>query len=363
MAWYNASWSYRVKVTVLNTRVDADLTDFPVYVDLSTLPAGFHTNVNQTDGRDIRVTKADGTTEVPREVVAYVSALDTGELHFKGDVLNSTDVDFYIYYGNAGATEPAVGATFGRNAVWSNGYQAVFHLQEDPTISAPQFPDSSGNGRNLTAEGSMTSGDSVAGKLAGNAIDFDGSNDALRNSGWTWGGNAVTLSGWNKSRSPAVASSWVGFASSGDRFSTHAPWSDSVLYWDYGGAGGTGRISTSYASYIGAWTYITLVSSGSANTLRGIYLNGSLITSIAGSLQPTSPSNFSIGNAVSNFNNGEVDEVRIADGVRTATWISTEYNNQNSPATFFTIGSQEIDTVITTITGIVSITGLLSITL
>ena len=133
MAWYNASWTNRVKVTVLATKVDADLTNFPVYVDLSGLPAGFHTNVNQTDGRDIRVTKADGSTELAREVVFYDSATNTGELHFKADALaNATDTDFYIYYGNAAATEPAVGATYGRNAVWSD-YKAVYHMHQDPT--------------------------------------------------------------------------------------------------------------------------------------------------------------------------------------------------------------------------------------
>ena len=63
MGWYNASWPYRVKVTTLAVKVDADLVAFPVYVDLNGLPAGFHSNVNQTDARDIRVTTSDGTTE------------------------------------------------------------------------------------------------------------------------------------------------------------------------------------------------------------------------------------------------------------------------------------------------------------
>lgn len=82
MAWYNASWTYRVSVTVQSSQVDADLTDFPVYVDLSDLPAGFHTNV-KSDGGDIRVTKSDGTTEVAREVVFYNATDDTGELRRK----------------------------------------------------------------------------------------------------------------------------------------------------------------------------------------------------------------------------------------------------------------------------------------
>jgi len=82
-SWYNSSWLRRVKVTILASKVDGDLTDYPVYVDLSKLPSDFHTYCNQTDARDIRVTKQDGVTELPREVVFYDSATDTGELHFK----------------------------------------------------------------------------------------------------------------------------------------------------------------------------------------------------------------------------------------------------------------------------------------
>ena len=93
MAWYNANWDYRVKITIDNTQVGATLTNFPVYVDLSELPAGFHTNVNQTDARDIRVTRTDGETECEREVVGYTSATDIGELHFLANSISSTAED------------------------------------------------------------------------------------------------------------------------------------------------------------------------------------------------------------------------------------------------------------------------------
>ncbi|MEK7572066.1 MAG: LamG-like jellyroll fold domain-containing protein, partial [Patescibacteria group bacterium] len=38
---------------------------------------------------------------------------------------------------------------------------------------------------------------------------------------------------------------------------------------------------------------------------------------------------------------GSLDEVRISNNVRSATWIATEYNNQNSPSTFYSLASQE----------------------
>lgn len=45
MAWYNTSWKSRIKITIANGKVDADLTDFPVYVDLSDLPSSFWSSV------------------------------------------------------------------------------------------------------------------------------------------------------------------------------------------------------------------------------------------------------------------------------------------------------------------------------
>src|SRR5690606_33907440 len=126
-AWLNDSWQYRVSLTIDADQVDADLTDFPVYVDLSDMPAEFHNNVN-ADGSDIRVTTGDEGTEVPREVVFYDADTDTGELHFKAPTLSSTtDTTFYIYYGNSSAGDYADDATYGAENVWSNGYAGVWH--------------------------------------------------------------------------------------------------------------------------------------------------------------------------------------------------------------------------------------------
>src|SRR5437899_1989294 len=36
-----------------------------------------------------------------------------------------------------------------------------------------------------------------------------------------------------------------------------------------------------------------------------------------------------------------MDEVRVSNAVRSAGWVTTEYNNQNSPATFFSVSGEE----------------------
>ncbi|MBI5280621.1 MAG: hypothetical protein HY858_02985, partial [Candidatus Solibacter usitatus] len=38
---------------------------------------------------------------------------------------------------------------------------------------------------------------------------------------------------------------------------------------------------------------------------------------------------------------GLLDEVRVSSIARTPDWIVTEYQNQNAPATFFSVGAQQ----------------------
>ena len=117
--WYNASWAYCQQITVDYTKVpNTDQANFPVYVNLANLSSGFFSHVN-ANGSDIRVTTSDGTTEVPREVVAIATGSSTGEVWFKAGTLSTlTNTDFYLYYGNSGAAEPAANATYGSQNVW-----------------------------------------------------------------------------------------------------------------------------------------------------------------------------------------------------------------------------------------------------
>ncbi|MCA9383455.1 DUF2341 domain-containing protein, partial [Candidatus Dojkabacteria bacterium] len=191
--WYNQNWSYRQKISVDYTKVsNTDQTDFPVLLDLSDLSSGFFTNV-QTDGGDIVVTAADGVTKLQRELVSINTGGSTGELWFKAPSLSSsTNTDFWIYYGNATANEG------NSTAVWSNGYELVQHMNEDPSGSAPQLIDSTLNDNDGTSNGTMVTGDLVTGKV-GNALNFDGTDDYFD----LGNGSSLELS------LPMTISSWV----------------------------------------------------------------------------------------------------------------------------------------------------------
>lgn len=365
MAWYNASWNYRVKVTVQNSQVDADLTNFPIYVDLSLLPAGFHTNVNQTDGRDIRVTTADEVTEVPREVVFYNSSLDKGELHFKGNVLDATNVDFYIYYGNATASEPAASDTYGKYNVWDSNYKVVYHMQEDPSGSSPQVKDSTSNQNHLVMSGSMPSGALVDVKL-GKGINFDGSNDVLtsQNNLGISGATSRTVSMWAK---PTTGNKNVigwGVNSTAQHYD-HIFYTNKVMvHWNGGGNDNlaqapsytAGTLFHSYSTYNGS-TIRSYV-----NTTAGTDKSSTSVNTTDGVLRIGAGTYTALDRIA-----GWIDEVRISNIVRSTTWMSTEYKNQNNNSTFFSIGSQETNggpppSNPPSITGILSFTAIQSIT-
>ena len=91
----------------------------------------------------------------------------------------------------------------------------------------------------------------------------------------------------------------------------------------------------------GNWHYLTMVINRNTNTLDvyldGILHNGPSAGNLAslGSITTTSNFNFYGGT------NGRHDEFTISTTVRNTSWIKTCYNNQNNPASFYSLGSQE----------------------
>jgi hypothetical protein len=364
VGWYNDSWHNRVKVTVLASKVDADLTGFPVLVNLADLPAGFHTNVNQTDARDIRVTKADGATEVPREVVYYDAATDKGELHFKGDIDGDVDTDFYIYYGNSSASDYAIDSTYGAENVWDSSTLGVWHMNNpsatiyDSTtndLDAVAYSNSGGTG---TQSFEQTS----PGKIGKN-VKFNDENSALivpdqalldvtsmTMQGWFYCTNATSeyiylFGRWLNSGTNAW-SLWMPSWNS-NNFDIRLKCATSPAY-----------TFTSINGIFNNWFFVAL-RYDSATHRMSLWLNGSeaynnsasFSGDIIASNEPLSFGNTTTDNTHSSTLygfNGNQDEFRFSNVARSDAWMSTTYNNQNSPSTFYNPGAQETTETITT---------------
>lgn len=334
------------EVTIDNTKVAADLTDYVIYIDLADLDkAGSDIfDTCRSDGGDIRVTKSDGTTELAREVVAIDTTAKTGELHvkFSGTLSSSSDTTIRIYY-NGTDTEPAVTATYGRNAVWSD-YALVCHNEDDPSGSAPQMTDSTGN-NDGTSTGSMASGDLVAGQME-QGIDFDGTDDLIDHGS----GSDFDITGDISIQRWAYHHSVSG---DGHRIGKTAAWligirsnKLEILVWST-------AVNVNNRNASGG----TTLSTNTWYKEDGVYDGSNLITYIDGSQDRSGSDTGSLATNSNSFVQGDasggakfdgvMDEIRIRASALSANWLSTEYNNQNSASTFYSTSDEQTGGAVT----------------
>jgi len=329
-SWYSTSWSYRKSITVDNTKVSADLTNFPVLINLSS-DASLASHA-KTDGSDIIFTSSDGTTKLERGIERYTTA--TGELvaWIKiPSLANSTDTVIYMYYGNA------AGAETNSTSVWDSNYKIVHHYPNGTTLSAA---DSTSNGFTGTISGAVAG----TGKIDG-AGSFNGTTDYFTvadNSALDLT-TAATIEFWFKRTAAGVQTCIAKFNTTGNQMSyglqVHT---DNKVYWSISSNGSTNNYWYSTQTVTDTnWNH--LVGTFDAGTYK-VYLNGQEISGTP----PASPST-SIFNSTtalenrynaSNYNSGLLDELHISNTARAAEWIATEYNNQNSPSTFYSLGSE-----------------------
>lgn len=337
MDWYNNNWRYRKKITIDNTKVNANLTNFPVYLDLANLGSDFFANV-KSDGGDIRITTSDGLTEVPVEVVAINTGTSTGEVHFKAPGLSSSSAtEFYVYYGNSGASLPTANSTYGSQNVWDSNYYAVYHLTS--------LNDSTSKGNNLTNSNASAF---ASGKLGG-AYDFNGSNSFLSNGSPTLPtGNAqYTLEAiiYPDTTGNRGIIGYGNYGTNGQVNAFRTANSDSYNNYWWGN-----DLERSVTSFTGQWQQAVARWDGST---RSVKKNGG-----GGGTDSPGSHNFGSGNfriACTNNNeffDGRIDEVRISNIARADTWLSTQWNNHNSPSTFYSVGTQQSGTSIETVLGI-----------
>jgi len=351
--------SHVATLTIDHTKVSADLTDYPVLV-IANGDAGWADlyALAQEGGGDIRVFKSDDSTELPREIVSFSVSAETGEIHFKfsGTLSSSVDTDIH-FYADGSSSDYAVGATYGRNAVWSD-YFGVWHFQGAAATSG-KLLDATGNGENWTENNSPSSASGVQGQANG-SYDMRGSSPAVGSTtGMDWLNMPSVMA--DIAASPFTMSIW---------FKPHIEHSTTVALFREEDNGATGRknfglwldsdekISAGYApdgsnSYnVGATANAATVNAWSYGVFRrlvsslypSVTLNGG--TTVIGT---TGGGTFSGGNnsfflnrrynsTYSNsqrYMDGQYGEMRMRFDDVGESWLTTEYNNQNNEATFW----------------------------
>lgn len=336
MAWYNSNWLYRQKITIDHTKVGASLTDFPVYLNLADLGNVFWAGV-LSGGGDIRITTGDGSTEVAREVVSCDTTNKTGEVHFKAPSLSTTtDAVFYIYFGNSGASDYAVDATYGARAVWSNGYVGVFHYGNNINNSVSAITGTNHGSTEDTSIYKLGNSSRKFVRASSQYIDY-GNPTALNINGVV----PITVQAWV--RFNAIPSAYRDFFGKGDTQYLLQGISSRFRAFIYDG---DWKMANADADIVAnTWYSVANVYAGTVGGNVNLYVNGAVQTEV-GTADSINSSAYSVyagqnSQVANRFFDGYLDECRISNVARSATWISTEYNNQNSPSTFYTKGVVE----------------------
>ena len=340
--WNPTDWTLYDTITIKHENIDEPLTDFPVYVDLADLSPTFWSTVSDGGG-DIRVTTADNV-EIPREVVFASTTLETGELHFKAPYISEVvDTSFRIWYNGTTVDYDRSGA-YGTESVWGSNIPTVWHLQDD----ASGAQSDSGIAGNIGVPSGFDGDEAVAGKLSGQALDFDGSNDYLLDntpSGIPSGTSARSMSMWVSIPSTQTG---VVFGGYGDKinaqnFQIGSDITDGSDLRFYGWS--TGDYDTSYSltplNNTGFHHFYVTKQSGTSDLL--FYVDGVEVASTTMALN-TVLNDLGLGGEVNDGSldrwfDGSIDEFRIHEVVRSSAWIRAEYLNQSTTTDFYFLSS------------------------
>ena len=121
-------WTYWRKITIDHTKVDENLTDYPVLVLLNS--GNFDFTKARTDGYDIRFTAANGITLLSYERVSHDAVAQTAEYWVKIPTVKAdNDTFIYVWYGNADAADGSTTGikNYGVSFNGINQYGAVAH--------------------------------------------------------------------------------------------------------------------------------------------------------------------------------------------------------------------------------------------
>jgi hypothetical protein len=343
-------FKYKKDITIDHNNVDSDLYGFPVLLDIYDADLRFDV---QSDGDDILFVK--DAWILPHEIELFEQSYNSTHGHLvawvRTDLSASIDTIIAMYYGNPNnenQENPAV--------LWGSSIVGTWHLGESGTGAADEYWDSSpysnhGQGGEGIADEVPTI---IDGKI-GYGQDFDGSVDlvsignshTLQPSEITWSAWVRRTSSWTSKRMALfyTKTAWngPGWYVQVDDVSTGGPSIprdllmvvDGSNFFTYNGV----PLDTLYP--LNEWVHLAASFDSSTNAMA-LYVNGiaqPLQTfGVPDSITSTSDTKY-IPNNSGNYV-GSMDEVHVANKVRSPDWILTEYRNQNDPSSFYSIGEE-----------------------
>jgi len=339
MTWADDNYAHRKQITIDHTKVVSDETDFPVLIKT--------TDSDLTDclsnGYDIKFYDSTNSNKLKHEIVYWDNT--TGELvaWVKIPSLSSTtDTIIYMYYENPSETTPQEDPT----NVWDVNYKAVWHMAD----SSASVLDSTANNNDLSQSGTLDYQQS--GKIK-YSINFPGTDDYLYCNDFVKNDDVGTVEAWVYRTSDSARTIFGSQYTSSDsgyfRFLYWPRTTTSTGFYGYNNQ----YYGTTSGVVLNSWVRVVGGSDGNA------YFGKINTTSVSYSQKGgTNGAWFVDENNHSNFNEvtigvlhrssgkteewiGRIEELRYSNTNRSSSWLDTSYNNQNSPSTFLSFGSEE----------------------
>ena len=355
----STGYSYSRSITIDHTLVgSADSTNFPVLVsgtydgtggiaDLRTTGNGG--KVQNSSGYDVIFTSdSTCTTKLNWETETYTAASGLVNYWVQVPSLSYTaDTVFYMCYGNSGITTDQSNTT----GTWDSAYVSVYHLPNGTTLD-PNDSTSNGNNGTNTSVTATTGKIDGGGAFGGSAkIEADGTAAGVQTGSFTYSAWVTLTNSFASGQAAQIIMRNGDSPSNNDIMLSFGQWGFTnvgSMMFQYTNASsalanGANTNTTSWSAGTPYYVTLTYNATGGYNM---IYINGSQNSStFSGATRGTTPysTHFAIGasyNTPNNYFNGTIDEVRVSNSVRTPDWITAEYNNQNSPSTFYTVGSE-----------------------
>ena len=335
-----AGYTYYKTVTINAAQVQGTHSNFPVLIsvtdnNLRTVANGGQ--VTNANGYDIVFTNSDGSQVLSHQIERYTATSGNFIVWVSVPSISSSgNTTLRMYYGNG-----SVSANPSTDAIWSSTpYTSVYHLTDTFTDATATNNDGTNNGTSNNT-----------GKIA-QARSFNGSSNYIQLSqdlSSVIGGNA-TVSAWIRTNATGSDTPWsapglTGIEESGggnDIFYGYVTANGRIA-----SASGNGASAISTSTITGnQWYYVVFTRNSTSGAIQ-VFINGTLQTTVNSETGIKNNPFYSIGRIEDTggspmYFNGRIDEFRISNQIISANEIATTYNNQNTPSSFYTVGSQQL---------------------
>jgi len=255
----------------------------------------------------------------------------------------NTNTLITMYYGNS-----TMSSQQNPTGVWDSNYEAVWHMNQDPSSS--NILDSTSNNNDLNTNGFASDQRIYNGKV-GTAITFDGINDYLNISSFSGPTDGFTFQSWFKFDDEYNASRSEMYLFSGSTAGRNNP---RVRFYPGGGytVGSVATTTDENDSCDGVknvwaadtWFHYAFRFSIPIQTTT-IYIN-STVDGFKDDADLSYPhlawNRLTIGSndGTNVWGSGAISEFRVVNIPLSVDWINTEYNNQYNPYAFYSIGKE-----------------------